>query len=61
MGVDTQVTMRVVVITLLKGYPEPSLCARASASARYPDWYAPLKWYVSYGVDQTERVVEEIG
>jgi hypothetical protein len=32
-------------------YPEPSLQGRTSASARYPDWYTPLKRYVSYGVD----------
>jgi hypothetical protein len=34
-----------------QGYPEPSLRARTFASARYPDWYAPLEQYVSYGVD----------
>jgi hypothetical protein len=43
------------------GYPEPSLRARTSASARYPDWYAPLERYVSYGVDQAEHAVEGIG
>jgi hypothetical protein len=43
------------------GYPDPSLRARTSASARYPDWYAPLEWYISYGIDQAERVVEGIG
>jgi hypothetical protein len=43
------------------GYPEPSLRARTSASARYPDWYAPLERYISYGVDQAERAVEGIG
>jgi hypothetical protein len=43
------------------GYPEPSLRARTSASARYPNWYAPLEWYISYGVDQAERAVEWIG
>jgi hypothetical protein len=43
------------------GYPEPSLRARTSTSARYPDWYAPLEQYVSYVVDQAERVVEGIG
>jgi hypothetical protein len=37
-----------------KGYPEPSLRARTSTYARYPDWYAPLERYVSYGVDQAE-------
>jgi hypothetical protein len=42
------------------GYPEPSLQARTSASTRYPDWYAPLEWYISYGVDQAERAVEGI-
>jgi hypothetical protein len=42
-------------------YPEPSLQVRTSASARYPDWYTPLEWYVSYGVDQAERAVEGIG
>jgi hypothetical protein len=34
-----------------QGYPEPSLQARISTSARYPNWYAPLERYVSYGVD----------
>jgi hypothetical protein len=43
------------------GYLEPSLRARTSASARYPDWYAPLERYVIYGVDHAERVVEGIG
>jgi hypothetical protein len=33
------------------GYPKPSLRARTSASTRYPNWYDPLVWYVSYGVD----------
>jgi hypothetical protein len=42
------------------GYPEPSLWAETSTSSRYPDWYAPLEWYISYGVDQAERVVEGI-
>jgi hypothetical protein len=32
-----------------------------SASTRYPDWYYPLKRYISYGVDQAKRVVEGIG
>jgi hypothetical protein len=41
-------------------YPEPSLQARTSTSARYPDWYAPLERYISYGVDQAEHVVEGI-
>jgi hypothetical protein len=43
------------------GYLEPSLWAGTSASARYPNWYAPLERYVSYGVDQAERAVEGIG
>jgi hypothetical protein len=42
------------------GYPEPSLRAGTSTSVRYPDWYTPLEWYVSYGVDQVECVVEGI-
>jgi hypothetical protein len=42
-------------------YHEPSLRAGTSASARYSDWYAPLERYVSYEVDQAERVVEGIG
>jgi hypothetical protein len=45
---------------LSHGYPEPSLGAKTSASARYPDWYAPLERYVSYEVDQVERAVEGI-
>jgi hypothetical protein len=44
--------MRVVVTTPL---------TITSASATYPDWYAPLERYVSYGVDQAERAVEGIG
>jgi hypothetical protein len=44
-----------------QGYPEPSLWSGSSASARYPDRYAPLEQYVSYGVDQDERVMEGIG
>jgi hypothetical protein len=44
-----------------QGYPEPSLRAETSASARYPDWYTPLEQYVSYGVDQAEHAVEGIG
>jgi hypothetical protein len=43
------------------GYPKPSLRDETSASARYPDWYAPLEWYISYGVDQAERAMEGIG
>jgi hypothetical protein len=43
------------------GYPERSLRAGTSASARYPDRYAPLERYVSYRVDQAERAVEGIG
>jgi hypothetical protein len=31
-------------------YPEPSLQAGTSTSTKYPDLYAPLEWYVSYGV-----------
>jgi hypothetical protein len=42
-------------------YPEPSLRAGTSASARYPNWYARLERYTSYGVDQAERAVEGIG
>jgi hypothetical protein len=42
------------------GYPEPSLWAGTSMSAKYPDWYAPLERYVSYRVDQAERTVEGI-
>jgi hypothetical protein len=41
-------------------YFEPSFQAGTFASARYPDWYAPLERYVSYGADQAERVVEWI-
>jgi hypothetical protein len=44
-----------------QGYPEPILWAETSASARYPDWYAHLEWYISYEVDQAERTVEGIG
>jgi hypothetical protein len=43
------------------GYPEPSLQARTSISARYPDCYAPLERYVRCGVNQAERMVEGIG
>jgi hypothetical protein len=42
------------------GYPESSLRARNSAFGRYPDWYAHLERYISYGVDQAERAVEGI-
>jgi hypothetical protein len=42
------------------GCPETSLRAGTSASVRYPDWYAPFEWYISYGVDQAECVVEGI-
>jgi hypothetical protein len=45
-GVATQVTMRV------------SLQAGTSTSARYPDWYTPLDWYISYRVDQAEHTIE---
>jgi hypothetical protein len=43
------------------GYPKPSLQVGTTASARYPDWYAHLERYVSYGVDQAKRMVEGIG
>jgi hypothetical protein len=43
------------------GYPEPSLQAGTSTSARYLDSYARLERYISYGVNQAERVVEGIG
>jgi hypothetical protein len=39
---------------------QPSLWAKTSATVRYPDWYAPLERYVSYGVDQTKHTVEGI-
>jgi hypothetical protein len=42
------------------GYPEPRLRAETSASTRYPDWYAPLERYVSYGVGQVEHAVKGI-
>jgi hypothetical protein len=42
-------------------FPEPSLPAGTSASARYPDWYAPLEQYISYGVDPVERTMEGMG
>jgi hypothetical protein len=41
-------------------YPEPSLRAGTSAFARYLDWYAPLEWYVNYGANQAECLVEGI-
>jgi hypothetical protein len=44
-----------------QGYPEPSLWAGTSTSAKYPHWYTPLEWYVSYGIDRTEGTVEGIG
>jgi hypothetical protein len=56
MGVATRVTMRVVVITPLKVTP-----GLTSTFAKYPNWYAPLERYVSYGIDQAERAVEGIG
>jgi hypothetical protein len=34
-----------------QGYLKYSLQAGTSASARYPDWYAPLERYASYGTD----------
>jgi hypothetical protein len=43
------------------GYPEPSLRAGTSASARYPNWYTLLERYFNYEVDQVERTVEGIG
>jgi hypothetical protein len=42
------------------GYPEPNLWAGTSVSAKYPNWYAPLERYISYGADQAERAVEGI-
>jgi hypothetical protein len=42
------------------GYPKPSLPAGTSTSAKYPDWYSPLEWYVNYGVDWAKRAVEGI-
>jgi hypothetical protein len=42
------------------GYPVPILSAGTSTSTRYPDWYAPLERYVSYGADQAECIVEGI-
>jgi hypothetical protein len=41
-------------------YPESSLRAGTSTSARYPDWYFPLERYINYGTDQAEHVVEGI-
>jgi hypothetical protein len=61
MGVATRVTMKMVVTTPLMVTPEPSLRVRTSTSTRYPDWYAPLERYISYGVDQAECAVEGIG
>jgi hypothetical protein len=43
-----------------QGYPEPSLRAKTSASARYPDWHTPLERYANHRVDQAEREVEGI-
>jgi hypothetical protein len=60
MGLATWVTMRVVVTIPLMVTP-PSLRARTSTSARYPDWYTPLERYVSYVVDQAKCTVEGIG
>jgi hypothetical protein len=37
---------------LSNGYLEPSFFAETSASARYPDWYTPLKQYVICELDQ---------
>jgi hypothetical protein len=54
MGVATRVTMRVVTT------PLTVTSSLTSTSARYPEWYAPLERYVSYGVDQAERAVEGI-
>jgi hypothetical protein len=42
-------------------YPERSLRDGTSASARYPDWYDPMEWHISYGADLAERAVEGIG
>jgi hypothetical protein len=39
------------------GYSEPSLRVGTSASARYPDWHAPLERYISYEVDHAKRAV----
>jgi hypothetical protein len=44
-----------------QGYPEPSLWAETSTSARYLDWYATLEWYISYGVDQAKHAMKGIG
>jgi hypothetical protein len=43
------------------GHPEPSVRSGTSASARYPDWYASLEWYISYGVEQAKCAMEGIG
>jgi hypothetical protein len=42
------------------GYLEPSLQARTSPSATYPDWYTSLQRYISYEVDQAVHAVEGI-
>jgi hypothetical protein len=43
------------------GYPETRIRAGTTVSTKYPDWYAPLEWYISYVVNQAERAVEGIG
>jgi hypothetical protein len=43
------------------GYPEPNLWAGTSVYAKYPNWYAHLERYISYGADQAKRAVEGIG
>jgi hypothetical protein len=43
------------------GYLGASHGARTSASTEFPYWYYPLERYISYGVDQAERMVEGIG
>jgi hypothetical protein len=53
--------MRVIVTTPLK--VTLSLAFKLEPpprSASYPDWYTPLERYVSYGVDQDERVMKGI-
>jgi hypothetical protein len=60
MGVATWVTMSSSYYPS-RGYPESSLRAGTSTSARYPDCYASLEWYASYATDQAERAVEGIG
>jgi hypothetical protein len=59
-GVATRVTMSSSYYPS-HGYPESSLRAGTSTSARYPDCYASLEWYASYATDQAERAVEGIG